>query len=367
MANTAIQNVTSAVPTNPEILSLIYSGTVFKRNAVMTGGASTSAATRRTLTTPSWIICGLGGVIYTKTSTVSMDLDTASNWDDSDLATAANRAGKDFYLWACPPTSPISITLSYMLSDSSSSLAAAPSGYSTTGARVIGGFHCLCVDVGTIGSHTLTGYLDGDILPLSVWDLLHRALSSNIDMVWSEKAGVWVDIYLASGTGTSTTSVYGGTISNNRNWMDFVDDFGAVDKQLLDDSQFQLIADGSNEETNITGSAAPGTTGGHVDTASRRMVSNIGCEDCCGALHQWLRDQAAMYDGAVSAGWYDHSTKGSFYRPEDSNDVKLLAGGGWNDAANCGSRSRIAHYSRWPASTAIGARGCSSPRIVTID
>jgi len=58
----------------------------------------------------------------------------------------------------------------------------------------------------------------------------------------------------------------------------------------------------SNEETNITGSTDPVTTGGHSDTGARRMISNIGCEDCAGALNQWLSDQSAMYDDAVAAG-----------------------------------------------------------------
>ncbi len=187
-------------------------------------------------------------------------------------------------------------------------------------------------------------------------------------MVWSEKAGIWVDIYLASGTGSSTVSENGGTISDNRNWMDFVDDFAAVGKKLLDDSEFQIIATGSNEETNISGSADPVTTGGHSDTDSQRMISNIGCEDCCGVMNQWLRDQSAKYDDSVTAGWYDlDGDKGSLYRPVDTNDVKLRAGGDWSLGASCGSRSRYANYYRWLTSVMVGARGCSEPRVNYFD
>lgn len=35
---------------------------------------------------------------------------------------------------------------------------------------------------------------------------------------------------------------------------------------------------------------------------------------------------------------------------------KLLAGGNWNNAANCGSRYRNANNYRWNANTNIGAR-----------
>jgi len=91
-------------------------------------------------------------------------------------------------------------------------------------------------------------------------------------------------------------SANGGTIPDARDWNDFVDDGGAVGKRMLNDPEFQLAAEGSNQKTNIAGSADPVTTGGHSDTASRRMISNIGLEDCCGALSQWLSDQSYRWD-----------------------------------------------------------------------
>jgi len=137
---------------------------------------------------------------------------------------------------------------------------------------------------------------------------------------------------------------------------------GAVKKRLLSDIEIQLIAANSNEETNISGSADPVTTGGHSDTAGRRMISNIGCEDCCGALNQWLIDQSAKYDDAVATGWYDlDRNKGSLYRPTDTNDVKLLAGGDWTLGTNAGSRCRYADNYRWKTNLAIGGRGCAEP------
>jgi hypothetical protein len=108
-----------------------------------------------------------------------------------------------------------------------------------------------------------------------------------------------LDIYLASGTGAATVSVNGGTISDTRTHFDFMDDGHAVGKRLLSDDEFASIAAGSNEQTNISGSADPVTTGGHSDTAARRMISNIGCEDCCGAMYQWLSDVTYRYDADV--------------------------------------------------------------------
>jgi len=121
--------------------------------------------------------------------------------------------------------------------------------------------------------------------------------------VWVSAINKWVDIYLTSGTGTSTASANGATISDTRTWLDFADDYAAVSKQFLDDLEFQAAAEGSNQATNILGSADPVTTGRHLDTAYRRMISNFGLEDCCGVEYQWLRDQSYQHnpDGTVTA------------------------------------------------------------------
>jgi len=272
----------------------------------------------------------------------------------ADLDTGAVAAGTDYYVYACDNSG----SLVFLISAASTF----PDGYDGDTSRKIGGFHTISAAAGTIGGHDLTGLGANGILPASVWDLKHQPRSEPEGMVWSEAAQVWVDIYLASGTGASTVSVNGGTISDTRNWMDFVDDFGAVGKRMLSDVEFQLIAAGSNEETNITGSADPVTTGGHSDTAGRRMISDIGCEDCCGVLRQWLSDQSMRYDDAIAAGWYDlDGGKGSLYRPVDTNDVKLHAGGAWNSGTACGSRCRYANYYRWNTITYLGGRGCAEP------
>ena len=210
----------------------------------------------------------------------------------TDLDTGALAAGTDYYVYACTDGT----TLSFKVSANSTN----PTGFDAAHSRKIGGFHTLCVAVGTIGGHTLTGYVAKDILPASVWCLKHRAKNLvNVGMIYDPGIEKWVDIYLASGTGTGTTSVNGGTISDMRDWNDFVADGYAVGKRLLTDAEFQRIAAGSNEETSISTSADPVTTGGHSDTAARRMIANNGCEDCCGAVSQWLRDQSYRFDAGT--------------------------------------------------------------------
>jgi len=253
--------------------------------------AYTTAANRYTLVRPKLSVI-IDSHLYLDASQSDIDLSLEASWDSvaTDYTVAANRAGKDFYIYACVQADG---TSKIILSANST----VPTGYTSTNSRKIGGFHCLCVDVGTIASHTLTDFVAGDILPASVWDLNHKPkYASPEGMVFSDQANIWVDIYLASGTGANTASVNGGTISDTRTWLDFVDDGGAVKKRMLKDREFQLIGEGCNQQTNIFGSSDPVTTGGHLDTASRRMLSNIGCEDVAGALNQWLDEQSFRCD-----------------------------------------------------------------------
>jgi len=296
--------------------------------------------------------------------------------DILDTGTISN--GKDYYVYACNNSG----TLVFRVSLASTF----PAGFSAETSRKIGGFHTLCADVGTISGHPLSGFVAGDILPASVWDLKHRPVSEPAGMVYVDAIDKWVDIYLPSGTGVNTKSVFGGVISDNRNWMDFVDDGGAVKKRLLMDMEFQLAASGSNEQTNIANSTDPITTGGHSDTADRRMISNYGIEDMCGAMSQWLLDQSYRFDGATDhthqvtvttlgeavtsgnpsvdvAPTFSNKDKtggkGRLNTQGTGGDVKLVAGGSWDGATYCGSRNRAMYCHRWTAYTYIGGRFCS--------
>jgi hypothetical protein len=148
--------------------------------------------------------------------------------------------------------------------------------------------------------------------------------------------------------------------------MDFTDDLAAVGKRMLTDAEFQVSAALSNEKTNITGSADPVTTGGHIDTAGRRMISGLGNEDMCGVMNQWLSDQSYKNDDPYGGGfaWYSlPGNKGSLYRQGGSGDVKLLAGGSWSYGSLCGSRCRAATYSRGTTNSVIGSRGCAGRQV----
>lgn len=373
----------------PNLATTMAALPAFYQRATLPTTAKTS------ITIPTFYV-NIGDNGYVQNGSVTVNLATSSSWDASTYATAANRAGKDFYIYACQPTSG---TVPKIVLSANSTV---PTGYTATTSRKIGGFHCLCADVGTISGHTLSGYVKGNILPASVWDLYHRPVSSPEGMVWSGRE--WVDIYLASWNGSKLVSVYGGTIADGYSSTPFhgelfAEKFGEIGKHLPSRDSFMHFAKGSNEMTNIYGSADPGTAGGHKDTASRRMISNIGCEDCCGALWQWTSDingspntyqldttnkrmsgmpgATAQTESAQGDHWaygYGWQSDGrgttnigidgamNKYGLSYGGLLRALVGGLWGSGSYCGSRSAYLHDLSSIRLATCAGRGASEPR-----
>lgn len=341
----------------------------YDRNRLWKNKGSDTAANRRTLVSPSHMLVNIGGAgnhAYDIETAVEKDLNTAANWDDTQYATAANRAGKDFYYYACIPSS--GYTPDIVLS----AAVTYPAGYTAANSRMLGTFHCECANVGTISNHELTGYLAGDILPRSIQDLQHRpfgrflpgfAWGGRTDFDSLDYAPLWASIYHLSGTGASIASVYGAAATVSRNFYDFADDLKYLGARMMTDWEFAQLHSGSPEETNIYGSANPITVGGHVDTASRRIVSNIGLEDMSGVWWVWLQNQqsciaGADYAAAIAFSYENISgTRGSHYgQGTYQAQAAVLAGGDSTASAACGSRARYATIRRSVSSTAFGCR-----------
>ncbi len=326
---------------------------------------------KTTITIPADTWVNINGTGYISESDVTLNLST--------VGTASARAGKDVYIYACQPTDDTATEPVFVLSLNST----VPTGYTASTSRKIGGFHCLCLDVGSISGHTLSGYATGDALPYSEWDLLHRAQSDNEGMVWIPEINRWVDIYLCSVSGGKLVSVYGGTIADGSsstafNGEKFVEWLGLVRKKPLNRQQFMVAMKGSNENTNISGSSDPGTTGGHKDTSSRRMISNYGLEDGCGVLWQWLDDIFENYPGSTWSSsnfyldgysWQEKSVYNSSFDSQKYGSCiglvrRLLAGGRWDNSSSCGSRSGRCSYLPASGWSDYGVRGSSEPRVV---
>lgn len=283
-----------------------------------------------------------------------------------DYTRAANRSGKDFYIYA-------------LVKDGKASLALcadtiAPTGYDFTNSLKVGGFHCECADIGTLvdTTHWLYGYLAGDILPMSVWDNYHRPYGDPEGYVYDPSTNIWVSIYGLSTEGKYTSaedtlvlkSVYGGTWADGTSAIAFhalkFDQILARQGQrLLWQHEFVSASLGSNQGTVIKGSNDPGTTGGHVDTAGVRMVSWLGCEDCCGALWQWGKEVGSSSQGSWADGYdsNDLYVKGSQYQ----SHIRVLFGGDWSNGAYCGSRAAFWNLGALHLDAALGSRGASEP------
>jgi hypothetical protein len=279
---------------------------------------------------------------------------------------ASNRAGVDYYIYSCIDTT---VVPKIIISRNSTY----PHGYTASNSRKIGGFHCLCASVGTIANHPLTGYLTGDILPTSVWDLKKRSpsLIGNIGQVYDLSDDLWKFIYFPSGTGVATTCAYGGTISAARSFFDFTDDALAIGMRIITTNEFYSAAIGSNEGTVIYGAALPTVVNGSVDSTGRRMISNIGIELACGALNQWTRDRTYRFDSADFSPAFSYKDpsggKGKINGQGTYGDCVVIAGGAatlvtWPTgtsttvAGDMGSRSRDLGYYPWKTSPALSAR-----------
>ena len=297
----------------------------------------------------------------------------------ADVANAAARQGKDMYVYACQPSDTNSTIPTFVLSMNST----VPDGYTANNSRKIGGFHCICRNVGTISGHAASGYVIGDIIPISVWDLLHRAQSENEGMIWADFDGRWYDIYLAGVVSGKLVSQYGAIIADGASspaysGEKFVEEFAKVKKRPLYRNEFMVLAKGSNEGTNIYGSTDPNTAGGHNDTAGRAMISNYFMEEMCGALWQWSADTFEYYPGAV---WnspnlyldgYSWQTASVYNSAVDSQQYgscvgllrRALLGGAWGDGGSCGSRCVACADFSSSAWGGRGSRGSSEPRVV---
>jgi hypothetical protein len=274
--------------------------------------------------------------------------------------------GRDYAVYLC--LTPPDVTSSAYRADLVASLDLdCPAGGNPGTTRKIGGFHTLCADAGGISGHPLSGLSAGDILPDSLWDLLHRPRCAPDGMTFVPGLHLWADIYLQSGTGAGTRSAFGAAITTARSYMDHVDDLAAVGKRLLSDEEFQVAAAGSNEQGCLD--TLPTVAGGHTDNNSRRMLSARGLEDCCGALWQWLSGGGwrftnitdAFHPISVNPSTSWPGGKGQVYHTDGRSG--LIGGGmyGLNPNSVCGSRARNASVTRSACDSKIACRGCAVP------
>ena len=227
-----------------------------------------------------------------------------------DFTVAANRAGRDFYIYACIPKTGVEPVIVV------SANATVPLRYTADNSRKVGGFHCECADVETpTPDHWMRGWKKGEIIPFAVWDLKHRPSGAPEGMTWIPGHG-WIGIYFLSSSGTATdrklVTKHGGTIADGTSaptWsdFDFIETLAKQSQHLPSNDTLTAAGLGTPTGLAIKGATDPVTTGGHVNTSDTRIVSYFGVEDGSGVVWTWGRESCwttnGYYRALVSGDW----------------------------------------------------------------
>ena len=214
-------------------------------------------------------------------------------------------------------------------------------------------------NVATI-DHPLSDFKARDILPESVWCLNFHPKCKNWDgMVYCNASEICVDIYHNSGSGDELVSEYGSVHTNDVIWLNATHNLNLVGKRNLFWKEFINVASGSNELTKIQGSVDQSTVGGHVDTAGRRMISFIGCEECCGYLTAFQTEACT----GVEYGYPVNDGRGLFGANYDTPRYIDFGGAFDSPIDRCGSRGNDGNpiYANL---NDLSVRGCCNVSIV---
>ena len=237
-------------------------------------------------------------------------------------------------------------------------------------ARIIGGFDTLCVSVtseqvySTTEVHPFSGAVAGYIHPFSVWDLWHRPVCCPEGFAYAPTLGIWASIYLMSKDATLNTWTTGTTASGSKypndsfkmvskNGGTILDGTSTPALDCLDGEQqlhyqgmrlptiaeFGDLARGAPQGVNIKGSTDPVTTGGHLATNDKRIISYCGLEDIVGVLWQWSSESS--YDASGSTTWTDNfnaNKRDVLGKHYFGAGKRALLGGSCYNGVCCGSR-----------------------------
>jgi len=144
--------------------------------------------------------------------------------------------------------------------------------------------------------HPYIGFLMGDILFNSIWDLLDLPQCSPEGMVKSSSTpsnggkALWVDIYHANGVGTTLSSVHAATVKASTGFFTFMEYGVLLQKKMISLSEFQIASKGSIQAAVVAGAALPATSKFYLDTTGRSIISNVGCIGITGEYYTFLRD-----------------------------------------------------------------------------
>lgn len=267
-------------------------------------------------------------------------------------------AGVDYAIYVCSDAS--------IRADSNFS---APSGYTTSNSRKIGGFHY------SPGGHSGSpggGNTTAQINEYSFWDIKFlpecrdpRGMTLVADSFWADIYLLGVDHY-TNGTskynvtiadGSSPPKIprqFGGngsTAYGSMNWWESMEVLRSWGKRGPTYSEFAALAYGTTEASSI--GTDPVST-----TWNASYISKWGCAQVTGNLWVWGDEFGG---GAAAASWTANTGgRGSTYQMENA----AIFGGAWLDSSVSGSRCSAWLFSPTDSSYAFGARGLSDHLIL---
>ncbi|MGQ4248349.1 phage major tropism determinant [Bordetella bronchiseptica] len=279
---------------------------------------------------------------------------------DTAITMPALTAGTDYAIYVCDDGT--------VRADSNFS---APTGYTSTTARKVGGFHYA---PGSNAAAQAGGNTTAQINEYSLWDIKFRPAALDPRGMTLVAGAFWADIYLLGVNHlTDGTSKYNVTIADgsappkkstkfggdgsaaysNGAWYNFAEVMTHHGKRLPNYNEFQALAFGTTEATSSGGTDVPttGVNGTGATSAWNIFTSKWGVVQASGCLWTWGNE----FGGVNGASEYTANTggRGSVY----AQPAAALFGGAWNTTSASGSRA--AYWNNGPSASgaAIGARG----------
>ncbi|MFJ0671324.1 hypothetical protein WLU53_23460 [Bordetella bronchiseptica] len=247
----------------------------------------------------------------------------------------------------------------------------APTGYTSTTARKVGGFHYA---PGSNAAAQAGGNTTAQINEYSLWDIKFRPAALDPRGMTLVAGAFWADIYLLGVNHlTDGTSKYNVTIADGSAppkkstkfggdgsaaysdgaWYNFAEVMTHHGKRLPNYNEFQALAFGTTEATSSGGTDVPttGVNGTGATSAWNIFTSKWGVVQASGCLWTWGNE----FGGVNGASEYTANTggRGSVY----AQPAAALFGGAWNYTSASGSRAAYWNSGPSNSSAAIGARG----------
>lgn len=279
---------------------------------------------------------------------------------DTAITMPALTAGTDYAIYVCDDGT--------VRADSNFS---APTGYTSTTARKVGGFHYA---PGSNAAAQAGGNTTAQINEYSLWDIKFRPAALDPRGMTLVAGAFWADIYLLGVNHlTDGTSKYNVTIADGSAppkkstkfggdgsaaysdgaWYNFAEVMAHHGKRLPNYNEFQALAFGTTEATSSGGTDVPttGVNGTGATSAWNIFTSKWGVVQASGCLWTWGNE----FGGVNGASEYTANTggRGSVY----AQPAAALFGGDWSRTSTSGSRA--ASWGNGPSNSGagVGARG----------